>query len=149
MKYHDLIQLYFERSAALQTLWTLYVVILGGLLAFSSLRQRRDVLTTSLITVLFCIFAFRNLGGIHDVIEHRQAVFQLIKQYPADPAAGDAGQFSTQRGIIEPSLLPIDYNGARNFHVIGDVLAVAALWSMERRRKVYGEIPPTTIAPVS
>ena len=39
MKYDQLIQLYFERSNALQAYWTLYVVIVGGLLAFSSLRK--------------------------------------------------------------------------------------------------------------
>ena len=39
MNYSELIQLYFERSNALQSYWTLYVVIVGGLLAFSSLRK--------------------------------------------------------------------------------------------------------------
>ena len=32
MKYDQLIQLYFERSNALQWYWTLYVVVIGGLL---------------------------------------------------------------------------------------------------------------------
>jgi hypothetical protein len=41
MTYHDLIQLYFERSNALQSYWTLYVVVIGGLLAFSSIRKER------------------------------------------------------------------------------------------------------------
>ena len=36
MYYTDLIQLYLERTTALQSYWTLYVVIVGGLLAFSS-----------------------------------------------------------------------------------------------------------------
>ena len=30
MKYNDLIQLYFERTTALQSYWTLYVVIVRG-----------------------------------------------------------------------------------------------------------------------
>ena len=33
MKYNELIQLYFERSTALQWYWNLYVVVIGGLLA--------------------------------------------------------------------------------------------------------------------
>ena len=44
MKYNDLIQLYFERTTALQNYWTLYVVIVGGLLAFSSLRKAAGAL---------------------------------------------------------------------------------------------------------
>jgi hypothetical protein len=39
MNYNDLIQLYFERSTAMQAYWNLYVLIVGGLLAFSSLRN--------------------------------------------------------------------------------------------------------------
>ena len=147
MKYHDLIQLYFERSGALQSLWTLYVVIVGGLLAFSSLRQRRDWLTTALITVLFCIFAFRNLGGIHDVIEHRRAVLQSIQTYPEEALTMETGRIS-QRGIIESTLQPTDYASARNFHVIADLVTIAALWGMERRRRIYGELPPAATVPV-
>ena len=148
MKYHDLIQLYFERSGALQSLWTLYVVILGGLLAFSSLRQRRDWLTTALITVLFCIFAFRNLDGIHDVLEHRRAALQAIRSYPGEALVAEGGPLS-QRGIIESTLQPTGYASARNFHVAADLLTIAALWGMERRRRIYGELPPAaTTVPV-
>ena len=32
---------------------------------------------------------------------------------------------------------------------VGDLLAVAALWSMERRRRLYGEIPASLVVPVS
>ena len=52
MKYNDLIQLYFERTTALQNYWTLYVVIVGGLLAFSSLRKQPAALTTLIVSIL-------------------------------------------------------------------------------------------------
>src|SRR6266700_2054781 len=67
MKYDQLIQLYFERSTALQWYWTIYVLVIGGLLAYSSFRQRRDWITTALVTVLFSFFAYKNLDSIHDV----------------------------------------------------------------------------------
>ena len=35
MNYNELIQLFFERSTAMQAYWNLYVLIVGGLLAFS------------------------------------------------------------------------------------------------------------------
>jgi len=40
MNYNELIQLYFERSNAMQQYWNLYVIIVGGVLAFSSLRKQ-------------------------------------------------------------------------------------------------------------
>ena len=49
MKYDQLVQLYFDRSNALQWYWTLYVVVIGGLLAISNLRLRRDILTVCLV----------------------------------------------------------------------------------------------------
>ena len=57
MKYDELIQLYFERSNALQAYWTLYVVIVGGMLAFSSMRKLPAAVTTLIVTLLFGLFA--------------------------------------------------------------------------------------------
>lgn len=52
MTYMQLVQLYMERSSALQWFWTIYVIVIGGLLAFSSLRARRDFATMLLLTGL-------------------------------------------------------------------------------------------------
>jgi len=132
MTYSELIQLYFERSNALQGYWTLYVVIIGGLLAFSSLRKQRDVVTTILLTVLFSFFAYKNLGAIHDATEQRFAALHAIKQYPVGPFEKAA---TTQvREILEPTLTPPAYEGVRNFHIVSDLLTLATLWAMERRR---------------
>ena len=49
MNYNELIQLYFERSTAMQQYWNLYVIIVGGVLAFSSLRKQPAAITTALI----------------------------------------------------------------------------------------------------
>src|SRR5438105_12792503 len=88
MSYGELIRLYFERSTALQWYWTIYVLVIGGLLAFSSLRQRGDLVTVVLITVLYCFFAYKNMGAIHDVTLQRAAVVELIRQTsaPSGPA---------------------------------------------------------------
>ncbi len=132
MSYTDLVQMYFERSNALQWLWTLYVVIAGGLLAFSSMRKQRDVTTTALVTVLFCVFAYKNLGGLKDVTMHRLAVLQALKGHPA--VAADAGAARAAQ-LVEPTLDPPPWEEGRNTHVVSDVLLVAALWTMELRRQ--------------
>src|SRR5438552_18824404 len=85
MNYNDLIQLYFERSNALQGYWNLYVVVVGGLLAFSSLRKQPAVITTLIVSVLFGLVAYDN----HDAIQ--VATRQLLATHEAiaklDPGA--------------------------------------------------------------
>lgn len=133
MQYHELIQLYFERSGALQSFWTLYVVIIGGMLAFASLRQRPDLLTTGLVTVLFICFAYRNIGGIHDATVQRFAVLDAIHRLPIPTEEAIPG-------LLNPTLQPPDYNEGRNFHLAADALAVLTLWAMERRRRRHALI---------
>ena len=136
MSYNDLLHLYFDRSNSLQWYWTIYVVVIGGLLAFSSLRQRPDHRTAILVTVLYCFFAYKNLGAIHDVTEQRFAIYNTIRSVPPNPTNSDSSAMLLH-SALEPTLQPPEYAGAtgvRNFHVATDVLVVLALWAMERRR---------------
>ena len=142
MRYAELVQLYFDRSSASQMYWTVYVAVIGGLLAFSSLRQRKDLATAVLITVLYALFAYKNMTAIGDVTAERLALVSAIKSYiPAGPEANDVLRV---RGTIEPTLHLPPYEGTfgtRNFHITCDVLTVAALWAMEwRRRKARAEM---------
>ncbi len=133
MRYSELIQLFFERSNALQWYWTLYVVVVGGLLAFSSLRVRQDAITGTLVTVLFVLFAYKNLGAIHDTTVQRLATLQAIHEYPT---SGRQDALNTRRDneFLEPTLVAPAYEGVRNFHVASDALTIAAIWAMELRR---------------
>jgi hypothetical protein len=131
MTYAELVQMYFERSNALQNYWTLYVVVIGGLLAFASIRKQPDLVTTVLVTVLYCFFAYKNLDAIRDVTVQRFAVLDLVKQARASTPGRVAD-------AIEPTLLPPAWEGVRNFHVASDVLTVLALWAMELRRRAAG-----------
>ncbi|MEP6685331.1 MAG: hypothetical protein ABJB22_01025 [Verrucomicrobiota bacterium] len=139
MKYNELIQLYFERSNALQAYWTLYVVILGGLLAFSSLRKQPAALTTALVTLLFALFAFKNLDAIHDVTVQRFAVLQTIKQSDATTSS----EIQQLRATVEPTLIPASFASVKATHLSADLLTILALWAMEYRRRKHG----TSLAP--
>ena len=134
MKYNELIQLYFERSNALQAYWTLYVVVLGGLLAFSSLRKHPALLTTVIVAVLFSLFAYENLGAIHDATRQRFATLEAIKAAPAD-----AAEVAQVRQTVEPTLRPASHASVTITHVISDLLTLAALGAMELRRRRYGD----------
>ena len=158
MTYGELVDIYFGRSNALQWYWTVYVVVIGGLLAFSSLRQRPDRNTGILVTVLYVCFAYKNLGAIRDVTYERYAILELVKSPPqmeSGPQPG--GEIARVRDAILPTLNPPAYTGAagvRNFHVACDVLTIAALWAMElRRTRAWAErrvpvpVPPPPPAP--
>jgi hypothetical protein len=138
MQYNELIHLYFERSNALQWYWNIYVIVIGGLLAYSAFRQRRDLIKTVLVTVLFSMFAYKNLDAIHDVTVQRFATLQLIRE--SNPPGPDAADLKRVREALEPTLVLAtpDYEGllgVRNFHVLSDLLTIAAVWAMESRRK--------------
>ena len=130
MSYQQWLSLFFERSNALQWYWTLYVVIVGGLLAFSSLRQRGDLITTLLITVLFSFFAYKNLGAIKDTTFQRYAARDAVVGYPGADAPPPK-----HREALEKSLVVPEWDGVRNFHITSDVVTLACIWAMERRRR--------------
>ena len=130
MNYSQLIQLYFERTTALQNYWTLYVVIVGGLLAFSSLRKQPAALTTAIVSVLFALFAYENLSAIEATTLQRYAALAAIKQ--SDPAAADV---KPVRDLLEPTLNPATMSSVRTTHLVSDILTIAALWAMELRRR--------------
>ena len=140
MNYNELIQLYFERSTAMQQYWNLYVIIVGGVLAFSSLRKQPAAITTLLVCILFALFAYNNLDAMKDTTTQRFATIEAIKQF--DSGAGAASPSKQVRDLLEPTLTPATYNSVRTTHVISDILTIAALWAMElRRRRMRSAIP--------
>ena len=140
MNYNELIQLYFERSTAMQQYWNLYVIIVGGVLAFSSLRKQPAAITTALVCILFVLFAYNNLDAMKDTTAQRFATLNAIKQFDSGtPAAAPSKQV---RELLEPTLTPATYNSVRSTHVISDILTIAALWAMElRRRRLRSTMP--------
>ena len=140
MNYNELIQLYFERSNAMQQYWNLYVVIVGGVLAFSSLRKQPAAITTLLVCILFALFAYNNLDAMKNTTAQRFATLEAIKQF--DSGAGAAAPSKQVRDLLEPTLTPATYNSVRTTHVISDILTIAALWAMElRRRRMRSAMP--------
>lgn len=142
MKYDELIQLYFERSNALQGYWTLYVVIVGGLLAFSSLRKLPAAVTTLIVTLLFGLFAYENLDAIMTVTRQRHATLAAIKQ--SDPGS-TAADIKPVRDLLEPTLTPAPESSTKRTHLVSDLLTILGLWAMElRRRKNAGSAAVAT-----
>ena len=132
MNYNELIQLYFERSNAMQQYWNLYVIIVGGVLAFSSLRKQPAAITTALVCILFALFAYKNLDAMKDTTAQRFATLEAIKQFDSGGAATPSKQV---RDLLEPTLTPATFGSVKATHIISDLLTIAALWAMELRRR--------------
>jgi hypothetical protein len=132
MNYNELIQLYFERATAMQSYWNLYVIIVGGLLAFSSMRKHPAAITTAIVSILFALFAYKNLDAMHDTTAQRFAVLDAIKLYDATASVAASTQV---RELLEPTLTPATYGSVKATHITSDILTIAALWAMELRRR--------------
>ncbi len=143
MNYNELIQLYFERATAMQSYWNLYVIIVGGLLAFSSLRKQPAAITTAIVSVLFALFAYKNLDAMHDTTAQRFAVLDAIKQYDATTAP-DAASMQV-RNLLEPTLTPATWGSVKATHVTSDILTIAALCAMELRRRRMRQDQATSV----
>ena len=144
MNYSDLIQLYFERSTAMQNYWNLYVLIVGGILAFSSLRKHPAAITTLLVSILFAIFAYENLGAMKDCTAQRFAVLDSIRQFNG----GEAGiAVRPVRDRLEPTLTPATWPSVKKTHLTSDILTILALFAMEFRRRRLEGVSQTTDRP--
>jgi hypothetical protein len=132
MNYNELINLYFERSNALQAYWNLYVVVVGGLLAFSSLRKQPAVVTTLIVSVLFGLFAYENHDAVQVATGQRLATHEAITKFDLGAAGPSAKQL---RDLLEPTLTPASHGSVRMTHLSSDLLVIIALWAMEFRRR--------------
>ena len=135
MNYSELIQLYFDRSNAMQDFWNLYVLVVGGILAFSSLRKQSAAITTLLVCLLFALFAYENLGAMKDCTAQRFAALAAIKQFDAE-----GPNPKPVRDLLEPTLTPATYQSVKITHVTSDILTIIALCAMEVRRRRLREV---------
>src|SRR5438477_9878946 len=104
MTYNELIQTYFERSVALQWYWTIYVLVIGGVLGFSIFRLRPELVTTVLVAILYACFAYKNLGAIEATAEEREAIRSAIKEYPES----GSNDIKRVRDHLEPKIPEYD-----------------------------------------
>jgi len=137
MRFADLVTLYFQQSSALQTLWIVYIVVIGGLLAVSALRRDPDRIGGVLATVLFLIFAHKNLGSIQDTATIRNATLQGIRQYDISQMQGaDNGGFNAFKNQVLPNLFMQDVQRIGHFHRICAGITVLTLWALQLRRRL-------------
>jgi hypothetical protein len=151
MSYSELIQQYFERSTALQWYWTIYVLVIGGVVGFSTFRQRPELVTAILVAILYGGFAYKNWGAIEATAAEREAIRLAIQEFPADPAAEDpaprpnAAEIQRVRQRLEPVIHAYDIPAAGRFHLACDALTILFIVVKEwRRRKPEALLKPAS-----
>jgi len=85
------------------------------------------------VSVLFALFAYKNLDAMYDTTQQRFATIEAIKQF--DASGTNAATLKQARALLEPTRTPATYGSVRATHVISDILTIAALWAMEFRRR--------------
>lgn len=144
MTYNELLQAFFERSNALEALWTIYVTVVGALLAFCATRQRLGLWTMAVITVAFSLFAAGNLSGLRDVTLQRVALNAAIVHYDPPPDTKVTNVVELRK-LVTPTLDPTPFLRVRGicaYHITFDVLTLVALWITAYRRGKGGQAPP-------
>jgi hypothetical protein len=140
MKYNDLVQLFFERSNALQTFWTIWVAVVGALLAFCAARRKLGLWMMCILTVGFCLFACVNLFGMRDVSAQRLAAMKAMKDFPppAESNKEERQSLEAVRKTIEDSLNPPTVGVVTTFHLLVDLLVLVAIWVISYRKEPAG-----------
>src|SRR5262249_11739136 len=129
MNYSELVQAYFERTTALQWYWTVYILVIGGVIGFSTFRQQKELATTMLVTALYGCFAYKNLDAIESTTVERNAILATLKGHPA------SADVTPVRERLEPTLTGPEYTSYTWFHIACDLMTVAVVWVKEWHRR--------------
>ena len=127
MDFRDLVTLYFERTNAMQTLWSIYITIVLGLLGFVGTAKPRTAIVVAM-AIAFCGFAYVNCDALRSVTWQRNVVASLVR------AESGKGDNSDARLRIAGTLDPPSVRGVIAFHVLGDVLVLSAILFLGLKR---------------
>jgi hypothetical protein len=134
MTLEQLVTLYFERTNAMDTLWSFYITVVLALLAFfgaykGQMSFRKQVLLAAAMSLGFLGFAWQNLGALTETTITRVASRDLILVSAAgDPKA--EGQIEKLRPGIDPTTV----SSLRAVHLGSDALVVFWIWALALRK---------------
>lgn len=125
MEFKDLVALYFERTNAMQALWSIYVTIVLGLLGFlGTVKLRQPRLRIILLLLFaFCGFAYVNCDALRSVTRQRHVAADLIRSFKETDAQKQ----------ISHSLDPPRVVSVVAFHLDGDIITVFAILTLGLR----------------
>jgi hypothetical protein len=129
-----LVQLFFDRAAAMQQFWGFYITVVLGLLAFFGSAARTRV-NAAVMTLGFIGFAWVNLDGLRDAAQQRVEVCTAL-------AHGDCVRHAVFSATVLIRLATPPLNITLTaptvgsvvwFHRAADALTIAAIWYLVLR----------------
>ena len=114
----QLLPMYFDRSNAFETLWSFYLTVILGLLAFSGSGKQTTITVAVFLTIGLLVFAAASLKALIVVTRQRcqlQTLIAATAKADDEKAIAATIDSSTVRRVVA-------------FHLLGDVLAIVGIW---------------------
>ncbi len=123
MTVRELLPIYFERSAAVQTFWNFHITVSLGMLAFVSAAHTavNDVPIALIVTFAFIAFTLSNLGALMEVQRQRYVLSEVIKQL------ADMSEDEHDRNLVDLATPPELWK-VRTFHLVMDAFVIIVIW---------------------
>jgi hypothetical protein len=127
--------MYFERTNAMQTLWTIYITIVLGILGFLGTVKLRTPRLLILLPLLlaFVAFAVVNCEALLSVTNQRNVAAELVRKASvAEPGtAFDAAvKEEISRSLDPPSVASVAW-----FHVSADLITLLTMVALGFRER--------------
>src|SRR5881396_726481 len=128
MDFKDVLNLFFERSNALQPLWSFYTTVVLALIAFfSAIKPSEKIRVGAVIfSIVFVVLAWANLDALLTVTRQRLAAVSLLKDTSKLSNVPDKAVVNALLGGLEPSSVRRVVIG----HVAADFFVLAMIWML-------------------
>jgi hypothetical protein len=126
MELKDLVTLYFERTNAMESLWSIYITITLGLIGFVSAAKLNAprLRIISILILAFVGFAAVNGSALDNVVVQRNVLVNLIRNFPTNNADKVT---KAVKDDLSSTLDPTKPWELVTFHLCADVLAILAI----------------------
>jgi hypothetical protein len=138
LSYKDALDMFFERSNAMQTFWNFYLTVIFALIAlFASIRPVRNLNVLKWCVLLgFIVFAIVNLGALVNVADQRLRLAGVVGRLASTDVASST---------LAPSLDPPQVWQVWVLHIVGDLVTIAAIWLLTAtKQREAAEMQPGT-----
>jgi hypothetical protein len=129
MEGYDLLQIFFGRFDTFQNLWSLYITVVFGLLAFVAAAEQamKSRVVRALLSSGFVLFAVLNWYALYRVSIQRVAIsdalFEILKESPSEISAA-----------IVKAGLPSSSGQLTAFHFFVDAMVIFLILMVPRFR---------------
>lgn len=133
MKIEDLLTLIFERFTGFQMLWSFYIAVAVGLLAYvgATASTTSSSFIRFILIISFAMFAFVNLSALNSVRDQRDGLAKIAKDRLSDQSSDgnelSQGEREKLSKVIEAGE-PYSKCEITVFHLASDFLVILVIW---------------------